>query len=311
MAAVNAGTCSLAQQLLGHLGQLYRRTHALRRWRLFILVSFLCLWSCPVAWAGTPPELMLAGIYEQGIEIKEYLVSEKLDGVRARWDGKRLISRGGKVFAVPAWFTEGFPSEPLDGELWIGRGRYEEVSSVVRRKQPHDGWRTVRLMVFDLPEHDGMFEQRAIAIKRLVEKIGSPYIMAIEQKTIKTHADLMQHFQDIIDLGGEGLMLHRKGARYAVGRSRDLLKLKPFTDADATVIGYRPGKGRLAGMVGSLKVRTDQSVILSIGSGLTDKERRHPPPLQSRITFRYQGLTKNGIPRFPVFIRVRNEEPKS
>jgi len=90
-----------------------------------------------------------------------------------------------------------------------------------------------------------------------------------------------------------------------------LLKLKPFTDADATVIGYRPGKGRLAGMVGSLKVRTDQGTVVYIGSGFTDKECRHPPPLQSRITFRYQGLTKKGVPRFPVFIRVRNEEPES
>jgi len=254
---------------------------------------------------------MLAGMYTQGLEIQDYLVSEKLDGVRARWDGRRLLSRGGKVFAAPAWFLEGFPSETLDGELWIGRGRYEDVSSVVRRKHPHDGWRTVRLMVFDLPEHDGMFEQRAQAIKRLVKRIDSPYLAAIEQKTIETQADLMQYFHDIIDQGGEGVMLHRKGACYAAGRSLDLLKLKPFTDAEGTVIGYRPGKGRLVGMIGSLKVRTNQGMIVYVGSGFTDKERRHPPPLQSRITFRYQGLTKNGIPRFPVLLRVRNEEPES
>jgi len=106
------------------------------------------------------------------------------------------------------------------------------------------------------------------------------------------------------------LMLHRDTALYAHGRSQDLLKLKLFSDAEATVIGYQPGKGQFAGQTGSLMVRTDQGVTFSIGSGLSHEERRHPPPLQSRITFRYQGLTKNGIPRFPVFLRIRDEEPR-
>ena len=278
-----------------------------KRW-LQLTIFFIGVLSLSGALADDKPELMLAEIYHQGIDVSQYWTSEKLDGVRARWDGHQLVSRGGKVFAAPAWFTQGFPAIPLDGELWIGRGRYEEVSSIVRRKQPHDGWRNIRLMVFDLPEHGGTFAQRVMAMTRMVAQIHSPYLAVIEQQRVANEEALMQKLQTIIDQGGEGLILHRTTARYASGRSQGLLKLKPFTDSEATVIGYRPGKGQFTGQIGSLKVRTDQGVVFYIGSGLSHEQRRNPPPLQSRITFRYQGLTKNGIPRFPVFLRIRDEE---
>lgn len=263
-----------------------------------------------VAQGSTKPELMLADIYRQGIDISRYRVSEKLDGVRARWDGAHLISRGGHVFAAPEWFTKGFPAIPLDGELWMGRGRYEEVSSIVRIQQPHDGWRNVRLMIFDLPAHGGTFDQRVIAMNRVMIESDSPYLAIIEQQHVGSEEDLLKWLHTVIEQGGEGLILHRETAYYASGRSQDLLKFKLFTDAEATVIGYRPGKGQFAGQTGSLIVRTDQGVTFSIGSGLSHEQRRHPPPLQSRVTFRYQGLTKNGIPRFPVFLRIRDEEPR-
>lgn len=277
---------------------------------LLPVIFLLLLLPFSVAQAGTKPELMLADIYRQGLDITQYRVSEKLDGVRARWDGTHLISRGGYVFAAPEWFTKGFPAVPLDGELWMGRGRYEEVSSIVRTQQPHKGWRNIRLMVFDLPAHGGTFEQRVIAMNRLKTESDSLYLGIIEQLPVDSEEDLLKWLHTVIEQGGEGLMLHRDTALYASGRSQDLLKLKPFTDAEATVIGYRPGKGQFAGQVGSLTVRTDQGVIFSIGSGLSHEQRRRPPPIDSRVTFRYQGLTKNGIPRFPVFLRIRDEEPR-
>jgi len=271
---------------------------------LIILLPFL------TARAGTIPELMLADIYRQGLDLSQYRVSEKLDGVRTRWDGTHLISRGGNVFAAPEWFTKGLPAVPLDGELWMGRGRYEEVSSIVRTQHPHEGWRNIRLMVFDLPAHDGTFAQRVIAMNRVKTESDSLYLGIIEQERVGSEEDLEKWLHTVIEQGGEGLMLHRETALYANGRSQDLLKLKLFTDAEATVIGYRPGKGQFAGQIGSLRVRTDEGVIFFIGSGLSHKERRRPPPLQSRVTFRHQGLTANGIPRFPVFLRIRDEEPR-
>jgi len=279
--------------------------------RCLPLAFFLvCILSVPATSANQPSDLMLAEIYQQGVDVSQFWMSEKLDGIRARWDGTHLVSRGGNEFAAPAWFIKGFPAVSLDGELWIGRGRYEEVSSIVRKGQPHDGWRNVRLMVFDLPEHGGTFDQRVIAMNGIAAEAGSPYLAIIEQRRVVSEEALKKRLQAVIDLGGEGLILHRKTAHYVSGRSHNILKLKPFTDAEATVIGYRPGKGQFTGQIGSLKVRTDQGVIFYVGSGLSHEQRRHPPPLHSQITFRYQGLTKNGLPRFPVFLRVRDEEPQ-
>ena len=277
---------------------------------VFLLIFIVVIVPGFAAPADTKPDLMLAEVYRQGVEVSQYWISEKFDGVRARWNGKELISRGGKVFGAPVWFTKDFPPRPLDGELWVGRGRYEEMSSIVRRTLPHEGWRKIRFLVFDLPEHGGSFDQRVVAMKRLAAQGESPFLTVVEQQTLDTEEALMIRLKAIIDEGGEGLMLHRKTARYESGRSHDLLKLKPFTNGEATVIGYRPGQGKFAGQVGSLKVRTDQGMVFYIGSGLSHEQRRHPPPLQSRITFRYQGLTKNGIPRFPVFLRIRDEEPE-
>lgn len=277
---------------------------------LFQVILLIILLPCSVPHAGTIPELMLADIYRQGLNLSQYRVSEKLDGVRARWDGTHLISRGGNVFAAPEWFTTGLPAMPLDGELWMGRGRYEEVSSIVRTQHPHEGWRHVRFMIFDLPAHGGTFAQRVIAMNSLRTGSASPYLGIIEQQRVGSEEDLLKWLHRVIDEGGEGLMLHRDTALYASGRSQDLLKLKLFTDAEATVIGYRPGKGQFAGLIGSLKVRTDNGIIFFIGSGLSHEQRRRPPLLQSRVTFRHQGLTENGIPRFPVFLRIRDEEPQ-
>jgi len=165
-------------------------------------------------------------------------------------------------------------------------------------------------MVFDLPEHGGTFDERVSAMKYLAKNVDSPYFGIIKQETFDTEETLKQRLQSVLAQGGEGLMLHRKTAYYASGRSQNLLKLKPFTDAEATVIGYRPGKGKFSGQVGALKVQTDEGLVFYVGSGLSDAQRHTPPSLQSRITFRHQGFTKNGIPRFPVFLRIRNEQPE-
>lgn len=128
--------------------------------RLFRLVGVLLLLA-PAAIsadsrrhdAPAAPALMLAGVYRPGIELNAYWVSEKLDGVRAYWDGQRLISRRGNRYRAPAWFTRGFPPEPLDGELWSGRERFESLLSSARKQTPADAeWRQQRFMVFDLPQ---------------------------------------------------------------------------------------------------------------------------------------------------------------
>ncbi|WP_342450133.1 DNA ligase [Thiorhodococcus minor] len=256
-----------------------------------------------------PPDLMLAEVYQQGMDLRGYWMSEKLDGVRAYWDGRRLISRGGKVIQAPAWFTAGFPSIPLDGELWMGRGSFERVSGVARRSEPDpEDWREVRFMVFDLPVLGAPFTARLAALQGVIAVSDSAYLAAVEQQVARDHAGLMRRLREIEQVGGEGLMLHLGDASYRPGRSAHLLKVKSYLDAEARVVGHVPGRGRLQGMLGSLIVEDEQGFRFRIGTGFSDAERRSPPALGSWITFRYQGRTGRGIPRFARFLRVKSAD---
>lgn len=239
-----------------------------------------------------------------------YWVSEKLDGVRARWDGRRLWTRGGLPVDAPAWFTAGWPEVPMDGELWLGRGRFEAASSLVRHP-PGDGsgWRGLRFLVFDLPGHGGSFDQRVEAMQALAGPGHPPWLRPVAQSRVAGRDQLQARLRAVLATGGEGLMLHRGDALYRPGRSDALLKLKPHDDAEARVVAHLPGRGRHAGMVGALLVERPDGARFRLGSGLSDADRAEPPPAGSLVTYRHNGLTVNGMPRFPRYLRLREPPP--
>ena len=259
--------------------------------------------------AAQQPSLMLAQVWRSGMPLQDYWVSEKFDGVRGYWNGRQLISRGGQVIAAPGWFTQGWPATAMDGELWAGRGRFAHAQSTTAQIAPDDkAWHQMKFMVFDLPAAPGSFDQRLPVLQRTVAAIGQNWVQAVEQRKLRTEAELQQWLKAVIQSGGEGLMLHRGSAPYRSGRSDDLLKLKPFDDAEARVIGYKSGRGQWQGMTGALLVQTPDGKQFSLGSGLTAQMRKSPPALGSWVTYRYQGLhEKSGLPRFARFLRVRSE----
>lgn len=260
------------------------------------------------SYAESVPGLLLAKIYRSDIPLEDYWVSEKYDGVRAYWNGKQLISRQGHVFKAPEWFTAAFPeSTSLDGELWLGRGRFEQLSGLVRRQSPADSdWRGISYLVFDLPDSPLNFDGRLKQLTDIIPQLHAPHIQLVEQNKISSHQFLLKKLESISEQGGEGLMLHRGSSLYKNGRHDDLLKLKPYFDAEAVVIGYIPGKGKYTGMLGSLEVETLDKKRFKIGSGFSDAERKKPPAIGSTITYKYFGLTNKGIPRFASFLRVRH-----
>ncbi len=269
------------------------------------LLGGLAALALPVA-ALPAPALMLAREASQGIDPAGYLVSEKLDGVRAHWDGRTLRFRSGLPVAAPAWFIAGLPALPLDGELWLGRGRFEALVSVVRKANPVDAeWRDVRYALFDLPGAEGAFADRAAALQDTVARCGHPALVAVEQRSLADPAGLRQALKAVVDGGGEGLVLHRAEARWQAGRSDDLLKLKPLADAEAVVIGHEPGRGRFAGRLGALRVRTGEGVEFRIGTGFSDEDRARPPSIGRVVTYTHRGFTNAGVPRFASFWRVR------
>lgn len=257
---------------------------------------------------AAPPSILLAEVYRDNVDVTQYLVSEKLDGVRAIWDGNTLRSRAGNTINAPAWFLAGLPETPLDGELWMGRGKFEQVSAAVRREQPNDEeWRQIRYMIFELPEARGTFAQRAGRIRELAQQAGVPWLQAVEQFLVEDRGALNRRMREVVKAGGEGLMLHRADALYETGRSDSLLKLKPWEDAEAVVVEHLPGKGKYGGMLGALRVQMPDGRKFSIGTGFTDAQRRSPPGIGATVTYRYRGLTNKGLPRFASFMRVREE----
>lgn len=265
------------------------------------------LWWCCSTAAASP--LTLASTYHAQLDLQQYWVSEKYDGIRAHWDGERLRSRSGLPIDAPAWFTAHWPRTQLDGELWAGRGQFQRVQSIVQQAGAADhDWQQLRYMVFDLPSHPGNFVQRQVHLRSLVAQLQQAWVVAAPQWQVDSHEALQRQLQRWSREGAEGLMLRHALSPYRPGRSEDLIKLKLFEDAEATVMAHLPGKGKYRGMTGALLVQMPSGQRFKIGSGLTDHDRRHPPAIGSTITYRYQGLHPSGVPRFARFWRQRLEE---
>lgn len=272
------------------------------------------IWPAPAVYAATDrPALMLANVYRPGIDLHDYWVSEKYDGVRGYWSGTELLTRGGERVLAPVWFTAGWPKTPLDGELWAGRGQFARAVSTVRQQVPDDAaWRTMRFMVFDLPAHGGPFTERIAALNGAVSQIDKPWVKAVQQRRVESHPALQRLLMTTVKQGGEGLMLHRGSSGYKGLRSDDLLKVKTHDDLEARVVGHLAGKGKYAGQLGALWVELPAAEgkapqRFKLGTGFSDADRKNPPAIGSTVTFRYRGLNDSGIPRFASFLRVRED----
>lgn len=273
------------------------------------LIIFVVLVICSQA-ACALPALELVDQYHGDINLDQYWVSEKYDGVRGYWDGHQLLTRGGNPINAPSWFTNNWPTRAMDGELWAGYGNFSQASAIIRSAQPNDSsWQRISYRVFDLPDHKGTFDQRVPLIQQRVKAINQPWVIAIKQFHVASKEALFRQLNEVVAKGGEGLVLHRGDTLYRAGRGVGLLKLKPYQDAEAIVIGLNPGNGRLEGKMGSLRVRTQNQRVFSIGTGFTDAERANPPPIGSWITFRFNGRTATGLPRFARFLRRRPGGP--
>ena len=257
------------------------------------------------------PKLLLANDFRDfpDLDPTGWWWSSKLDGLRAYWTGKEFISRQGNRFYAPEFFTKDLPDHPLDGELYIGRGTglFEETMSIVRSQDAGDRWKKICFVVFDAPEIEGPFEYRMSVFAQKCEKINSPYLKAHPHFKVQSRKHLEEELARVEALGGEGLMLRQPGSLYERCRSNTLLKYKPFKDAEAVVIAHASGKGKHKGQLGALVVRTPEGKEFNLGTGLTDKERRNPPPIGCTITYSYTGFTNSALPKCCSFVRIRED----
>lgn len=249
--------------------------------------------------------VLLAHNAPAGIDPTPYLISEKLDGVRAVWDGSVLRFRSGRTIAAPAWFIAKLPATPLDGELWLARGAFDAVSAIVRKAQPVDAdWLQVQYHVFELPSAAGTFEQRYVQLQQTIASAAWGALVAVPQFRLNDGVALQAKLKAVIQSGGEGLMLHLASAAVTTGRSPVLLKLKAALDAEARVVAHIAGKGKYAGMMGAIELQTSTGIRFKLGTGFSDEQRRKPPAIGSTVTYTYRDTTPSGKPRFASFLRV-------
>jgi DNA ligase 1 len=278
-----------------------------------VLLATFGFSATPIAVAAdAKPPLMLANVYHPGVQLADYWVSEKYDGVRGYWDGEKLQTRGGQAINAPAWFTANWPKTPMDGELWAGRGQFQQAVSAVRQQSPDDAaWRGIRFMVFDLPADARPFTERLSTLNSMLTRLNVQWVQAVPQSKVGSHAALQSQLRQMTKAGAEGLMLHRGSSLYKAVRNDDLLKVKTHDDAEAKVIAHVAGKGKYAGQLGALMVELPAldgrgARRFKLGTGFTDAQRQNPPAVGTEVTFRYRGLNDSGIPRFASFMRQRD-----
>jgi len=259
---------------------------------LWLLFPFILL--------AEKPNLLLLKVYKDQ-NITGWVMSEKLDGIRAYWDGKNLLTRSGNIIHAPKWFTKYYPPFEIDGELWTKRKDFENISSIIRDKIPSKEWKQIKHYIFEVPNTKGGLLERLSNVKPYQNSI----IKIIPQLLIKDKNHLQQFLMDIDSKGGEGVVVRDPKALYIAKRTNKALKVKTFLDKECRIIAHNGGHGKFEGLMGSITCVMDNNITFKIGSGFKLKERKNPPPVGSVITFKYKEFTKYGKPRFPVFLRVR------
>ena len=253
--------------------------------------------------------------------VSGWLASEKLDGVRAYWDGENLLSRQGKKLNAPQSFTKNFPKFALDGELYAKELKFEEIQASVMDKFPDEkAWSRLKFHIFDVPEASGGLPRRLEVLAKFLKNEPNDNLIIIKQIKMRDNAQFLKFAESIIAKGSEGAVVREPNAPYERKRSKNALKFKKFKDAECEVIAINKGSGKYANLAGSLTCKAlggkndkeragepKEGTIFKIGSGLSDKNRQEPPKIGSVITYKFQNLTSNGKPRFPIFLRVRED----
>lgn len=242
-------------------------------------------------------------------DLTHWVWSEKLDGVRAMWDGKgSLISRNGNRFRAPKSFTECLPKGiVLDGELWIDRGMFLDTVSVIRTR---DVWTPlVKFMIFDVWSPSLRKFGYADRVSSLfnIGPLGD-HVKIVPYHVLRDRNDIPALLKSVLKNGGEGLMIRDPRGLYRGGREApsksSILKVKPFIDEEAEVLSVDLSHGRK----GSITVRDTTGRVFKIGSGFRDVRSEPPPEVGSMITFGYTSRhADSGIPRFPRYIRTRSD----
>ena len=252
-------------------------------------------------------ELQTTDTYQEQEDIQGWYMSEKLDGIRGYWDGKKLWTKNGNPIHAPVWFTDGLPNFELDGELWSSQGKFEFIASTVLDATPSPQWHSLTYNIFEVPHARGDFQTRLNKIATWLRSHPNKHVRIIAQQPCNGRDHLYDFLKQVRERDGEGIILKDPRREYRDGSNQRVLKLKNYSRSTGSVIGYTPGKGQFKGMMGSLRVSLKNGTLFNLGTGFNKEQRMHPPAIGSTVLFKHCGLTRRGKPRFASFLRITQE----
>lgn len=251
---------------------------------------------------------MLADVYKHNVDPTGWWASEKYDGIRGFWFNDNMYTRNGNKLVIPDSFRNLLPKgQPLDGELWVDRGKFTEASTTAQSGVTGDAWSQIKYQVFDIPDATSTIpvEQRIAKVQEIVAKINSPQILAVTHTKCIDRKHLRQMIDDVVKIGGEGLVLRQPGSVYEDKRTKTMLKYKLVDEMEGEVVELI--QGIREGLTGSLKLKLPSGVEFALGGTLPILVSKNPPKVGDKITFNFRGMTHLGTPKFATFKCVRTD----
>lgn len=265
---------------------------------------------------------MLATTYDpiKHTNINNWIITEKLDGVRGIYKDGHFYSRNDNEFYVPKEFYSELLLIPelngniLDGELWINRKKFDKLVGLVKKDfKTIDEFMEVKFMVFDIPTLNMKYIDRIKYLENIL--VNLKYTKFVPYTILKNKNDIPNILNDIENIKGEGLILRDPNSFYENKRSKYMLKIKSSYTDEAIFIGYEISKkGKYKDLISSYKLEwinpNNDKINFNVGSGFNEIQRQlnNIPKIGSLITFKYSELTKSGVPRHPIFLSIRDYE---
>lgn len=262
----------------------------------------------------------------------DWYISEKYDGIRAIWNGTKLLTRAKREFSfVPEWFKALLPTFPIEGEILVPGKPFSYFSGVTVRKSDDPRWNEVVFRVFDTPISDKIFEERKSIVEKYIDELNSPFIVCADFQLIpkieKNIQQIHDKFNKLVKEGKEGLMMIRKDNMYQAKRVKTILKYKKEHEGECTVIEYLVGTGKYTGILGKIRCKLSNGKEFNMGTGFVDAQRKcytfnddgtfkklvQPegdpvPVIGNLVTYScMEVIEKTGLPRLPVFKTIRND----
>ncbi|MCH9758458.1 MAG: hypothetical protein K0U19_05045 [Proteobacteria bacterium] len=277
------------------------------RYLLWLLLLCLPFGTINTAWAITVPTAEPYLQYADDVNLMDYRARAVSAGVRLWWQDGVLVDAADNQFKPPAWFSEGFPEQTIDGVLVANYLDDNAIGRILRATEADEGWRKLSFVALDLPEADGGFDERQQQLLQFVTQTNLPNLNVAVWSTFSDKSTLQSALDAMYKAGGEGYLLRHKDSDYE-SDGEELLLALPYELGEAIIIAHRAGKGEFVGMMGSLEVADDAGGLFVIGTGFSREQRRQPPAVNARIAYKYKGFTSTGKPKTPVFLHVLQAE---